>query len=212
MLPSAAPTVQSYLAALPEARRQPLAKLRQLILRRLPAGFEECMEYGMISYVVPLSRYPETYNGKPLALASLASQKQYMALYLMSVYGNLETKRWLSEGFRRAGKRLDMGKACVRFRALEDLPLDVIGDVIARVSVDEYLAAYERARGLTSKARANGAGPIRQPAAGNAPAKKKAAPARKVAKKVGAKKKARLEPVGKQQASRRQASKKKRRA
>lgn len=179
MLSSAAQTVASYLASLPEQRREPIARLRQLISKRLPAGFEECMEYGMISYVVPLSRYPKTYNGKPLALASLASQKQYMSLYLMSVYGDPETERWLSESFQRAGKRLDMGKSCVRFKSLEDLPLDVIGDVIARVSLDQYIARYERARGLTVQARVAGAGraapATKQATARNGTRKKKAA-------------------------------------
>lgn len=171
-----------------------MAALRQLILRRLPAGFEEGMEYGMISYVVPLSRYPETYNGKPLMLAALASQKQYMALYLMSVYGDAETERWFAEGFRRAGKRLDMGKSCVRFRALEALPLDVIGEAIARVSVAEYIAGYERVRGVTPSARQSRAKPARleAPARQQAAVKKKAARSavrrRKVAQATASKK------------------------
>lgn len=186
MMSSAAQTVTSYLASLPEGRREPIARLRQLILKRLPAGFEECMEYGMISYVVPLSRYPETYNRKPLALASLASQKQHMALYLMSVYGEPDTERWLAEQFQQAGKRLDMGKSCIRFKALADLPLDVIGDAIARVSVDEYIAVYERARGLTSGARTVSA--ARAPGSGLS--RKKAVAGRKAVKKKAAGKKA----------------------
>src|SRR5688572_19571302 len=152
MMKSTAQTVAAYLDALPGERREPIASLRQLILRHLPAGFEEQMEYGMISYVVPLSRYPKTYNGKPLLLASLASQKQYMSLYLQAVYGDAEIERWFTGAFQHAGKRLDMGKSCVRFKSLSDLPLEVIGDAIARLSVEEYIALYERARGQTAGA------------------------------------------------------------
>ena len=140
-----------YLEALPEERRAAIAALRRLIIQRLPSGFEECMEFGMISYVVPLSRYPRTYNGKPLMLAALASQKQYMSLYLLAVYSDRETERWFVEGFERTGKRLNMGKSCVRFRSLADLPLDVIGDAIARVGVDDFIAQQETARGSTRR-------------------------------------------------------------
>lgn len=191
MLPSAARTVTSYLASLPEGRRKPIAELRRLLLQRLPAGFEERMEYGMISYVVPLSRYPDTYNGKPLAIASLASQKQYMSLYLMSVYGDPEIERWFAEGFRRAGKRLDMGKSCVRFRALDELPLQVIGDAIARVSVDEYIAGYERARGKRPAKKKRASGASRKKRSAQAASLEKTAarsPAAKNAKKASKKK------------------------
>ena len=147
-----AQTVASYLAELPEQRRVALAELRQLIQDHLPAGFEECMEFGMPSYVVPLARYPQTYNGRPLMLAALASQKQHMSLYLLGVYGDPETERWLSEAFRRAGKRLDMGKSCLRFKSLEELPLSVIGEVIERLDVDAFIALHERARGTAEGA------------------------------------------------------------
>jgi hypothetical protein len=187
---SAAGTVATYLVALPAERREAISSLRQLILQRLPPGFEECMEFGMINYVVPLSRYPKTYNGKPLSLAALASQKQYMSLYLMAVYGDPEAERGLSEGFRRAGKRLDMGKSCLRFRSLADLPLDVVGDALARVSVDQYIALYERAGGQSGGAAAR----LRRTkkAASMRPAKKRTLGARKKAagKAPGAKKKA----------------------
>lgn len=188
MLSSAAPSVTSYLASLPEERRAPISTLRQLIRKRLPAGFEECMEYGMISYVVPLARYPRTYNGQPLSLAALASQKQSMSLYLMSVYGDRETERWFAEAVRRSKRRLKMGKACIRFKALEELPLDVIGDTIARLSVDEYIAVYERARGLAPGARGNGAGRARRSSgASQPPIRKNAAKKQTIAKKVSKK-------------------------
>ena len=149
MVSSNALTAEAYLASLPADRRAILTELRRRIALRLPAGFEESMEFGMLAYVVPLSRYPETYNKRPLMLAALASQKAYLSLYLMSVYGDPETERWLVEGFRRAGKTLDMGKSCIRFESLEDLPLDVIGDAIARVGVDDFIALHEAGRGAT---------------------------------------------------------------
>ena len=142
---SDAATVEEYLAGLPDDRREPIAAVRAAILEHLPPGYEEQMQYGMISYVVPLDRYPETYNGEPLAIASLASQKRYMSLYLMGVYGD-EGQDWLRRRWAESGKKLDMGKSCVRFRRLDDLPLDVVGEAIARTPVEDLVAAYERSR------------------------------------------------------------------
>ena len=145
-MPRQADTVEGYLATLPEARRPAIEAVRQVVLDHLPPGFEEVVQYGMLSYVVPLERYPDTYNGLPLAVASLADQKRYMSLYLMGVYGDEGTATWFRKRWAETGKRLDMGKSCVRFRHLDDLPLDLIGKVIARASVDDFIAAYERAR------------------------------------------------------------------
>lgn len=143
---SAAQTVDEYLAGLPEERRHALSAVREVILRHLPAGFAEGMQYGMIGYCVPLSRYPKTYNGQPLAYAALASQKNYMSLYLMGIYGNGQAESWFREEFRLRGKKLDMGKSCVRFRKLEDLPLDVIGQAIALETIDGFIQKYEHSR------------------------------------------------------------------
>lgn len=104
------------------------------------------MQYGMISYVIPLARYPDTYNGQPLTVASLANQKRHMALYLMGVYGDESAEAFLRERWP-ADQRLDMGKSCLRFRRLEELPLDLIGEVVARTAVDDLIAVYERSRG-----------------------------------------------------------------
>ena len=104
------------------------------------------MQYGMIGYFVPLARYPKTYNRQPLGLAGLASQKRYMALYLSCVYSDQDETSWFKDQWTATGKKLDMGKSCVRFRKLDDVPLDVVGDAIAHVSVDEFIAAYERSR------------------------------------------------------------------
>ncbi|MYD35747.1 MAG: DUF1801 domain-containing protein [Dehalococcoidia bacterium] len=150
MVKSDAATVDEYLAGLPEDRREAMQAVRQVVLANLPDGYEECMAYGMIGYVVPLSRYPDTYNKQPLGLAALASQKQYMSLYLNNVYDNPETLEWFMSAYAASGKRLNMGKSCVRFRRLDDLPLDVVGQAIARTSVDDFLASYEESRNKKS--------------------------------------------------------------
>jgi hypothetical protein len=143
-----------YIESLPEDRREALRTVRDVILRNLPAGYEEGMAYGMIAYYVPLERFPDTYNGQPLGLAGLASQKNYISLYLNSVYGDRETERWFRERYAASGKPLDMGKSCVRFRRLEDIPLDLIGETIARADLETYLDHYRAARGSSRKTRA----------------------------------------------------------
>ena len=145
---SDADSVQAYLAELPEDRREIVEAVRAVILEHLPTGFEEGMQYGMIGYYVPLERYPVTYNGQPLGVAALASQKRHLSLYLMGIYGDDGESSWFRERWAETGKKLDMGKSCVRFRRLDDLALDVVGDAIARTSVDDFIAVYERSRGL----------------------------------------------------------------
>jgi hypothetical protein len=143
---SKAKTVAEYLKSLPPDRRAAIEAVRKVVLKNLPTGYAETMQYGMISYVVPHSIYPAGYHcdpKQPLPFACLASQKNYMSLYLMTVYGHKETEAWFRKAFADAGKKLDMGKSCVRFKKLEDLPLDVIGKVIARVPVRKYLDFYE---------------------------------------------------------------------
>lgn len=145
---SKAQTVKDYLAELPEDRRTALEAVRAAIRKNLDSGYEEGMQYGMIGYYVPHSVFPPGYHcdpRQPLPFASLASQKNHMALYLMCVYGNAELEEWFRREWAKTGKKLDMGKACVRFKKLEDLPLDVIGRTIARVPADKYIAFYEAA-------------------------------------------------------------------
>ena len=139
-------TAEEYIAGLPKERADQISRLREMILQRLPAGYTEEMGFGMITYVIPLKTYPDTYNGHPLMYAALASQKRHMAIYLMNVYGDDETLQWFTEGFAASGKKLDMGKSCVRFKKLEDLPLDLIGETIARTPAAEYIACYEASR------------------------------------------------------------------
>ncbi|MQA00352.1 MAG: DUF1801 domain-containing protein [Dehalococcoidia bacterium] len=145
MATSAATTVEQYLAELQPERRDAIEAVRRVILERLPDGYEETMQYGMLSYVVPLERYPQTYNKQPLAVASLASQKHYMSLYLMGIYSD-ESSEWFEREYRATGKKLDKGKSCVRFKHLDDLPLDLVGDAIARTSVEDFIAQYEASR------------------------------------------------------------------
>lgn len=152
---SSALTVKDYIASLPPERRKPISTLRSLIRKNLPKGYRETMLYGMIGWVVPLSRYPDTYNGQPLCVAGLASQKNAMSLYLMTVYGHKETETWFKREYAKTGKKLDMGKSCLRFRKLDDLPLDVIAQTIARVPMEEYIATYERVRGRSLRAARN---------------------------------------------------------
>lgn len=146
MARSAATTVDQYLAELPPERRAVVSKVRELVLRNLPAGYEERMNWGMISYEIPLERYPDTYNGQPLAYVALAAQKSYYALYLNCVYAGGERDAALRDAFEAAGKKLDMGKSCLRFRRVDDLALDAVGGVVASTPPEAYIALYEASR------------------------------------------------------------------
>jgi hypothetical protein len=160
-MPKTSTAVQAYIASLPEPRRSAIAAVRDVVAKNLPAGYEETVDYGMLAYVVPLKVHPETYNGKPLMYAALASQKSHMALYLCNAYASPGLRRELEAGFRANGKKVDMGKSCIRFRALEDLPLDVIGRVVKATPVKEYVAIdvaahSKEATAARSKARGKG--------------------------------------------------------
>lgn len=146
-----ATTVEEYLAEQSLERREALAAVRRVILENLPVGYAEVMQYGMISYVIPLARYPKTYNKQPLAYISLAAQKRYMSLYLMGVYSDPEMESWFVQRYRASGKRLDMGKSCVRFRTPDDLPLDLVGEAVSMTSVEDFIERYETARGSRAK-------------------------------------------------------------
>ncbi len=141
-------SVEAYLAALPPDRREAIEAVRREINRCLPEGYEEGIQYGMIGWYVPHRLFPAGYHcdpKQPLPFASLASQKGHMSLHLMCVYGSDELRAWFEAAWAKAGKKLDMGKSCVRFRKLDDLALDVIGQAVARVPVDAYVKHYEAA-------------------------------------------------------------------
>ncbi len=150
---SKAKTVREYLAALPEDRRAALETVRKVIRKSLDKGYEEGMQYGMIGYYVPHKLYPAGYHcdpSQPLCYAGLASQKNHMSLYLMSIYGSPDEETWFRREWAKTGKKLDMGKSCIRFKKIEDVPLEVIGKAVARVPVEKYIASAEsalRARG-----------------------------------------------------------------
>ena len=146
---SRAATVAEYLDELPPERRAVIASVRALVLQHLPAGYDEAMAFGMIGYAIPLADYPNTYNKQPLAYVGLAAQKRHYALYLMNVHQNGEDETRLREAFARAGKRLDMGKSCLRFASLDDLELDAVAAVIASTSPAEFIARYETLRAQT---------------------------------------------------------------
>jgi len=140
-------SVDAYLTALPPDRRATISAVRKVILEHLPEGYTECIQYGMIAYVVPHSLYPKGYHcdpGKPLQYAALGSQKNHMALYLMTVYGDPGTEQWFRKEYAATGKKLNMGKACLRFGSVDDLALDVIGKLIARVQVKVYIDRVEQ--------------------------------------------------------------------
>lgn len=146
MFQSAATTVADYLAELPAERRAVIAEVRKVIRRNLPKGYREVMNWGAITYELPLKRYPDTYNGQPLCYAGLAAQKNHYSLYLMACYGDKRLEQDLRDAFKQAGKKLDMGKSCVRFKSVDQLPLDAIGRIIAAVPPERYIAAYEQSR------------------------------------------------------------------
>ena len=146
MFSSKAKTVSEYLKQMPPERRKSLSAVRKVIRENLPSGYKEAIGWGAITYGIPLKDYPNTYNGQPLCVAALAAGKNQCSLYLMAAYGDGETRKWLEEQFRKSGKKLDMGKACIRFKQPDDLPLDAIGRVIATITPEKYIQRYEAAR------------------------------------------------------------------
>jgi len=141
---SNAKTVQEYLNELPEDRREQIEQLRDVILKNLPEGFEEVMNWGMITYQVPLEKYPDTYNKQPLMYAALASQKNHMAVYLMGIYGDEKMRLKFEEEYKSTGKKMDIGKSCVRFRKIENLPLELVGKAIAAYDVETYIQNVDK--------------------------------------------------------------------
>jgi hypothetical protein len=151
MARSTAATPDEYIASLPDDRRDAVAAVREVVNRNLPPGYAEGMAYGMIAWSVPLETFPDTYNGQPFGLAALGSHKNYISLYLNTVYGSRDEEAWFKDRYAASGKKLNMGKSCLRFRHLDEVPLDVIGETIARADLDRTLAHYGEARGSSRK-------------------------------------------------------------
>ena len=146
MVQSSAKTVKEYLDELPADRRKEIARVRSVVKKNLPKGYREGVGFGMICYVIPLERYPDTYNKQPLGYAALAAQKNFNTLYLMGAYGDPKQKKRLEDAFKKSGKKMDMGKSCLHFRKADDLPLDAIGEIIGSTPPDKMIAMYEAAR------------------------------------------------------------------
>lgn len=179
----AAKTVQEYLDNLPEDRRETLLAIRKVILANLDKDYEEGIQYGMIGYYVPHRVFLPGYHcdpKQPLPFAGIASQKNHLALYLMCVYGSTELDTWFRDAWTKTGKKLDMGKGCVRFKKLSDVPLDVVGETIKRVPTKKYVETYQATLGATKSAKKS----AKKDDDNDAPAK---APAKKAATKTVAK-------------------------
>jgi uncharacterized protein YdhG (YjbR/CyaY superfamily) len=148
---SEATTIDEYLASLPEDRRETIAAVRAIVLNNLPDGYEEAMNWGMIAYQIPLATYPDTYNKQPLMYAALASQKQHMAIYLTGIYTSDTSRKAFEKAYKATGKRFDVGKSCVRFRTLDDLPLELIGKTIASITPQALIRLTEKVHGGRKK-------------------------------------------------------------
>jgi len=142
-----AKTTKDYISQLPEERQEVILKLRKVILDNLPKGYEEQMNYGMLGYVVPHSIYPDGYHCDtklPLPFMNLASQKNFVAVYHMGIYANKELMDWFIDEYPNYSKRkLDMGKSCIRFKKIEEIPYDLIGELASKISVVEWIKIYE---------------------------------------------------------------------
>lgn len=147
-------TVAEYLEQLPDQRREALEALRKVILKHIDSPFEEGIQYGMIGYYLPHSVYPDGYHcdpEQPLPFASIGSQKSHIGLYLFCVYTCPELQKWFVDAWKASGKKLDMGKSCVRVKKLEDIPMDVIAQLFKRAKAKQFIATYEASRGTARK-------------------------------------------------------------
>lgn len=145
---SKAVTVDDYIKELPEDRKAAITKLRSVIKKHLPKGFKEGMSYGMMGYFVPHSIYPAGYHCNPkdpLPFMGMASQKNFISFYHMGIYGDPKLLKWFTDEYSKAGVgKLDMGKSCVRFKKMENIPFDLIGKLVSKISVDDWIACYEK--------------------------------------------------------------------
>jgi uncharacterized protein YdhG (YjbR/CyaY superfamily) len=145
---SKATTVDQYIDELPEDRKHAVTELRKVIKKNIPKGFQECMSYGMIGYVVPHSKYPDGYHCDPklpLPFMNLASQKNFIAVYHMGIYADPKLLQWFTEAHAKASpKKLDMGKSCLRYKKPEDIPYKLIGELVSKITPDQWIEAYEK--------------------------------------------------------------------
>lgn len=147
MVSSRAKTVNQYIDELPVERKEIIKKLRSSIRKNLPSGYKEVMEFGMICYVIPLEKYPNTYNKKPLVYCALASQKQYVSLYLSCVYVDKKTRIEFEQSYQKSGKKLNAGASCIRFKTMQEIPFEVVNKAIRKFNVKQFIDIYEKSRG-----------------------------------------------------------------
>lgn len=144
---SKAKTIEQYFSELPEDRKEIMTELRKVILKNLPKGFQEEMNYGMVGYVVPHSIYPAGYHcdpKQPLPFLCIASQKNHVAIYHMGIYANPKLLKWFTDEYpKHSNKKLDMGKSCIKFKKAQDVPLKLIGELISKMSVKDWIEIYE---------------------------------------------------------------------
>ena len=154
MVSSKATSVGQYLAELPADRREAIEPLLKLVRKHLPKGFEEGMLYGMPTWYIPLEEYPDTYNNLPLGVVALAAQKNYNTLYLTCAYTDSAAHLALKAGFKKAGKKLDMGKSCVHFKKFDDLALDAVVEAVKSMPPARLIKVYEESRKMTKRGKA----------------------------------------------------------
>lgn len=140
---SKAKTVEEYINEQDDQTKETLAQLRKIILENIDKNYQEVMLWGMICYIIPLERYPYTYNKQPLMYTALAAQKNHLSLYLTNIYMDERLGEWFEQKLKESGKKLSMGKSCIRFKKIEDLPIDLIEKTLAKTSLKQYLALYE---------------------------------------------------------------------
>jgi hypothetical protein len=203
---SKAATVEAYLAELTPDRRDALNALRQVIRKNLSKGLEEGMQYGMIGYYVPHGVYPPGYHcdpKQPLPYGGMASQKNHMSLYLMCIYADPKLHDWFKKEWAKTGKKLDMGKACIRFKKLDDLPLDLIGETVRKIDTQSFIDFYEST--IKTMGKRTGAKPSKKATTKKSATKKSD---KKSAKESAAKKKTPKKAAAKKKSAGKQAAKK----
>ena len=145
---SEAATPEEYINALPVDRKEVISEIRKVILKNLPKGFKECISYGMLGYVVPHTKYPKGYHCDPklpLPFMNIASQKNFVAIYNMGVYADSKLLKWFTNEYPKHSKaKLDMGKSCIRFKKLDQIPYELIGELATKITVDNWIELYEK--------------------------------------------------------------------
>jgi hypothetical protein len=144
---SKAQTVSQYLREISDSQRDSMKRARAVIKKNLNEGFVETINWGMISYEVPIAAYPETYNKQPLLFAGLAAQKNNISLYLMCIYQEPSLMETLKDEFKKIGKKPNMGKSCIRFKSVDDVPIDAIGKIIKKITLKQFIRRYEGVKG-----------------------------------------------------------------